>query len=388
MDLPEIRTTVGRFLSRPSLAAAALVCKSWNATFCPILYSVVFLRNPTKTYCKDGIISNAEHVQELGLSISIGLSVVDYMYLDNQLRFPALKVLRLTISQHEVLIEQQLESKCPAMRELSWYITDFHSYPVSDICDLFKSYCPFIEHLDLNSGHLLEDKDLSLILDNCYKVKHFLVIPSRFGELTFRSLVRHFEHLQGLDCKESALTSKMAQTIMTQCYNLIRFGGVTLEARDILGIMDGNAVGGDTMMHPCSQDWVCTKLCSLSIFICGLGAKPLEWHRKVFQQLGKLERLVFLTPGPGSAFNGQSSDGLDFRLVAGLGLLSNLKRLCLINVRRLVMQVEEQDAKWMAEAWPKLRQVGGNLHYDSERHLEVIRILRERDISMFPERFN
>ncbi|KAG0015325.1 hypothetical protein BGZ80_009917 [Entomortierella chlamydospora] len=41
MDLPEIRYSVAEHLDSAQLAAAAAVCKSWNATFTPFLYSKV-----------------------------------------------------------------------------------------------------------------------------------------------------------------------------------------------------------------------------------------------------------------------------------------------------------------------------------------------------------
>ncbi|KAF9104777.1 hypothetical protein BGX27_009939, partial [Mortierella sp. AM989] len=41
MDLPEIRHHLAQYLDNSSLAAAAVVCKSWNTTFTPILYSCI-----------------------------------------------------------------------------------------------------------------------------------------------------------------------------------------------------------------------------------------------------------------------------------------------------------------------------------------------------------
>ncbi|KAF9166360.1 hypothetical protein BGX21_000373 [Mortierella sp. AD011] len=41
MDIPEIRHYVGQHLNKPALVVAVTVCKSWNATFTPFLYSTI-----------------------------------------------------------------------------------------------------------------------------------------------------------------------------------------------------------------------------------------------------------------------------------------------------------------------------------------------------------
>lgn len=66
MDLPEIRAAVGCFLSDSDLTAAALVCKSWNNSFHPILYSAIqwgYHSQPTV----DVVIANADYIRHLDL---------------------------------------------------------------------------------------------------------------------------------------------------------------------------------------------------------------------------------------------------------------------------------------------------------------------------------
>ncbi|KAF9362004.1 hypothetical protein BGX34_006784 [Mortierella sp. NVP85] len=355
MDLPEIVSIVASFLGRSDLAAVALVCKHWNAIITSALYSSIKLSDsPTiRSPSRDGVMANIEYIQYLDLSFSSSASQFEYLYAIPQLCFPSLRKLRLDNTQHNLPISHQLQiiRKCPALRDLIWLnrrFGSYHSYPLDDVCELFKTYCPSVERLDIGEN-MLEDNHLAQILESCRRIKYFFVLPSRFGELAFGSLAKHYEHVQDLQLSGSNLTSKMAQTIMTNCPNLVRFWGVTLEAKDILGIPDEDATGDQ--QGP--REWVCTKVYLLSIFICGLETKSLDWHQRVFQQLARLDKLLFLVIGPGSSFRGQSGDGLDFRLEAGLNYLGSLKQLAVLDARGLVLPLDTKEAKWITETWPR-----------------------------------
>ncbi|KAK3822745.1 MAG: hypothetical protein J3Q66DRAFT_385294 [Benniella sp.] len=359
MDLPEIVSMVASFLGRSDLAAAALVCKNWNAIISSALYSSIKLSSsPTiRSPSKDGVMANIEYIQYLDLSFSVSASEFEYLYTIPHLCFPSLRKLRLDSTQHNLPIDRQLQiiRKCPALKDLIWLNRRFgshQSYPSAEVCELFKTYCPFVERLDIGENSL-KDNDLAQILDSCRRIKYFFVLPSSFGELAFGSLAKHYEHIQDLQLSGSSLTSKMAQAIMTNCPNLVRFWGVTLEAKDILGIPDENATGDHTLVQQAPREWVCTKVYLLSIFICGLETKSIDWHQKVFQQLARLDKLLFLVVGPGSSFRGQSGDGLDFRLEAGLSHLGSLKRLAVLDARGLVLPLDTKEAKWITETWPR-----------------------------------
>lgn len=197
----------------------------------------------------------------------------DFWYSDEQLHFPAVRILHLKGS-NICLVEYQIKiiRKCTELKE-HWDIQHRDSHNAFDVSELFKTHCSSVERLRLRFRDSVTDVVLSQILDNCRIVTDFITVPSPFGELSFRSLVRYFAHVQVLDLRRSALTSRMTQQILSNCPNLTVFRGTTLKARDILGIVEENEAGGATM-HRQPQEWVCTSLRTLSIFISGLEGKP------------------------------------------------------------------------------------------------------------------
>ncbi|KAG0245164.1 hypothetical protein BGX31_007743 [Mortierella sp. GBA43] len=301
IDLPEIRTAMGQFLGTSDLAIAAMVCRSWNASFTPILYSVINWSTRGKNPSRESIIANAGYIRRLDLTIGTYTKDGEFWYSDRQLRFQSLRWLYLVV-ESSLSARHQIEiiRKCPELKELNWYNFGSMSslgsnsyvssclsptmFQVVDVSELFAMHCPNVERLTLHGG-ARSDEDLSRILDNCRRVTELTATPSSFKELTIRSLSRHFEHIERLDINRSGLTSKMAQHILTNCPNLNYFHGVTLEAQDILGATEYNVMGVE---HP--QAWVCSRLASLTIFICGLDKKPRDWHRRVFHQLSKMKR--------------------------------------------------------------------------------------------------
>ncbi|KAI8349991.1 hypothetical protein B0O80DRAFT_458808, partial [Mortierella sp. GBAus27b] len=173
---------------------------------------------------------------------------------------------------------------------------------------------------------------------------------------------------------------------MVSCPRLEYFSAPRLDAYDILGVTtmdtsEANTSNGDQqatnqILHP--QDWVCVNLRTLSLHICGLEGKPVEWHWEVLRQLSRLTNLEELRNGDwfGSEL---TRDGLDFKRRSGLDMLSNLK-IREFEFDGLWQEMDEDDVRWMVEAWPKLSYVHGRLHHDLQRQQELQSILRERGI--------
>ncbi|KAF9364657.1 hypothetical protein BGX34_000828 [Mortierella sp. NVP85] len=480
MDIPEIRAIVARFLLNFSdLAAAALVCKSWNATFTPVLYTDVRFHS-SKQHSMEGLVANASRIRHLLLSEihvnvpshictklksleirtssswnlqavgrlaalvrhNTNIEMIDIEYagdvsprsflktvsfctglrelyismpklktscveiildvaarlehlkiksvtasfpesLDKWPCFPLMKKFELSVYETPARVFLELIRKCPGLKGLDWNVGRNETCPASDISGLFKTYCPLVEQLDLTYVSLM-DEHFSEILYGCHRLLSLRFRESNFGELAFQSLSRHFASLEKLDLGYSTgLTSTMIQQIMTSCPRLTTFYGTTLDASDILGdIMDENAMEVDTQEQP--RDWVCTNLRFLTISICGLEGKPLVWHRKVLQQLARLDKLDTLSLCA-SAIPPLTSpkvrDGLNLKLEAGLDHLSSLKRLVVFHFEGIWQQMEEQDVRWMAEAWPKLERVMGRLHHDRMKQQRLSQILKDRGIS-------
>jgi hypothetical protein len=116
-----------------------------------------------------------------------------------------------------------------------------------------------------------------------------------------------------------------------------------------------------------------------------LEGKPGEWQRKVLRQLSRLTKLEDLSIG-GWMGPEMSQDGLDLKLTSGLGVLSSLKRIQILMFDRLWQEMEEDDVRWMVEAWPKLSYVSGRLSSRSKRRQQLLRILEDRGIRYVDER--
>ncbi|KAF9949037.1 hypothetical protein BGZ65_007646 [Modicella reniformis] len=479
MELPEIRAVMTQFLDTSDLAAAALVCKSWNASFNPPLYSAIQWYNHPKKPSKEGVSANADHVRELYFYteisefplqactrievLQIGYwqkdpniwrqlstfvrrnpmiksvsaidhdnhSSIDFMeavsscsglrevhidirplhrpYLETILNnanrlealsiiaetscpieslemwpcFPWLKKLRLEIKSYiPVPLQLNIIRRSPELTTLTWRIDKIDSYPASDISELFKTHCPFIEHLNLQ-GEAISDEALSRIFDNCRRVTSFHVLESRFGELAFRSLIRHFSYLQELDLRYCGrANSKMVHQILISCPSLVSFAGVRLRAEDFMGIVKDESTGEEKMMDSQPQDWVCTNLEFLTISICGLEGKPQEWQQLILEQLARLKKLTFLSIGPNTLSFQDSRDGVVLRLESGLDILSSLKRLTIFCLDGLWQEMDECDVRWMMKSWPELKRVEGKLHHDKPRRLELEKILKKKDIDL------
>ncbi|KAG0230655.1 hypothetical protein B0O80DRAFT_502081 [Mortierella sp. GBAus27b] len=494
MDLPEIRAEVALFLCDSDLCAAALVCKSWHASFIPFLYSNVAWSRSVRHPTADVILTNAHHIRSIYLYVdqsvlgdliifadnctkletiavqAIGWGPTNWVHfsaivqrntniksitiiLSGRLGIPldvmktlssasSLRALRIesggsdvACMEHLLEIAVRLEylrivgihnsgsmslerwpcfpnmrsldlnadtkpaaqlqfemiRRCPELKALCLNIAEENTCSSSDICALFKSHCPLVEKLELWTELLLTDEELALVVDGCGRLICLQIFEPRFGNKAFQSLTRHFSSLKVLTFgRNNEVTSKMAQQIVTRCLHLTSLEGITMDACDILGIAKveeeekatvatPTTTNQGTAMYPPSPDWSCTRLESLGLTINGLEGKPQDWNRRVLQQLGKLKQLTALRFDP-HCFGPSTQDGLDMRLEAGLDELSSLKQLCHVDFGVEWRKMEEQDIRWMLEAWPELSWMDGNLHRDLEERSRLERILYEENI--------
>ncbi|KAF9352582.1 hypothetical protein BGX26_009643 [Mortierella sp. AD094] len=488
-DIPELRIHLAQFLDDVQLAVASAVCKSWNATFTPILYSQIIWNESSvgKKPSKKAIQAHAAHIRALDIlgdvkqfpfgdstniedlylgyvsmdpkiwdqllklitynpglhSVNINLLTDQYISsreimkalchckslrtlsitletldadmaehlfnacshledlsldilkftgvepMDKWTVFPNIKILSLMV-EDGLSSRQQLQiiGKCPQLRSIFWHFS-YKDVTCKEVCEVFSTCCLNLRELSLSnptSSDLIgiQDKHLSQIILSCRELDKFIISDMQFGPLSFQSLRSHFKSLRNLVLDRNPLVSGgMAQEIMVSCPLLDALSVVSLEAQDVLGVVQGeieaNNIEGLTLHHP--QDWICLNLTSLTVHICGFEGKPLEWQLSVLKQLARLEKLELLDIGPDVSWGEVVHDGLDLRLTSGLGILVTLKRLETIMFLRLRQQMEEQDVKWMIQAWPRLRNIHGKLHYKDSRNRRLKAILRNNHIS-------
>ncbi|KAF9111461.1 hypothetical protein BGX27_004913 [Mortierella sp. AM989] len=337
------------------------------------------------------IFDTCMHLHRLSLSIS---NWCDGIYLDKWSQFPAISTLYLSIDSGLSPLQQlAIIQRCPKLETLYWFFS-VEEFPTSEFCQVISTSCLQVKELTFHcqspsTRRGFSDADLAMIFDSCREISSFYALDTEFSHLALHSLSRRFGSLTELDLSDSStLTSTMVQVIMTSCPLLVTLSATLLEARDIVGdammedekqIAGEEAKGMETQKQPLVQDWVCVKLETLTLQICGLENKPTRWHRIIFQQLARLQNLEMLDINPYNLTT-LYRDSLDLRLEAGLGALNNLKRLENLYFSGIRQNMEEQDLRWMLQAWPKLKHIAGNLHYSMSNRNELEKILEERGI--------
>ncbi|KAF9101467.1 hypothetical protein BGX27_011459 [Mortierella sp. AM989] len=283
-------------------------------------------------------------------------------------QLPKLEHLSLHVS-FPALQQIALIERCPRLKEFAWFpTTDCGTFPVSKFINILATKCPLIIGLCLECCPLL-DKDFSVIVDSCQtSISNASFYQTKFGPLSVKSLLaRHANSLTLLNLVDCiAVTSAMTQQLLVSCPKLTNFYSTILNARDILGITEGNGEDAEKI-HP--QPWACTNIQVLEVYIGGLEDKPLHWRRLVYQQIGRLEKLEELDVNPSDRVmrliprrflsHERVTDGLKLQLQFGLDNLGSLKRLNKLIFYKIEQKMEKKDVQWMVDSWPKLKGLHG-----------------------------
>lgn len=302
--------------------------------------------------------------------------------LDRWSKFPAMEHLVMGSPRGmPSRIQYDFIRKCGQLKHLSWSFQNTHTISVTEVCSLFSKYCPRLESVEFEFAPFA-DEDMACILDTCPKMISLKASPSFFGAQSFRALARHFMFLETLNISSCPwVSSAMSLQLLMSCPQLTMFCANILDARDILGITVDEQDRPTAPLHP--QDWVCTNLKTLSVFICGLEGKHAEWQPLVLRQLARMDKLERLHIGLNHPQ--LTSDGIDLRLACGLDILSSLKHLRAITFHGLLQRMDEDDIRWMLAAWPDLQLLQGQVHDDETRKQELEEILRASLEAFVPE---
>ncbi|KAG0280240.1 hypothetical protein BGZ95_010839 [Linnemannia exigua] len=180
-----------------------------------------------------------------------------------------------------------------------------------------------------------------------------------FGPLGLQALKRHCESLEMLVVKWSSnFTSALGQEALES------FPKVTCLQVERLAFEDIERGG----------PWVCLGLKVLQVqfdmgVVAGLEDEQRR-HRLVFDRISALVLLKRLTL---NAEDAGRAPRLQFSTSYGLGALSTLTNLSILDVFESEQRLEMADVVWMVENWPKLHTVEGDLHPDNHKD----RVLKE-----------
>ncbi|KAK3822664.1 MAG: hypothetical protein J3Q66DRAFT_329881, partial [Benniella sp.] len=332
--------------------------------------------------------------------------------------FPTIKNLWIGITQdiHQSPFQMQQQRKfiqrCPNLESwtLSFCERSFRLDEVMEVLSPETSPCPNIKAFAFQfrgqpSG-LLESQ-LVEVVNGCKNLTSFGTTDIRFENLPAQALIDSLAStLTRLSFHDrTVITSVAMMKILSSCPHLIHvYCGGLLDAREILGIQrdksereqfqdeKSNLGWGMTTrqlpkrqslpvpLHP--PEWVCKNLQTLAIGICGLEGREPEWQQAVLKQLAKLTQLRVLDVGATYQVRGMvSRDGLDFRLAAGLDILSSLAMLETLCFGCLWQEIGEQEIDWMVKAWPRFSTIDGWMHHSESRRLELQKVFKQHGIT-------
>ncbi|KAG0026532.1 hypothetical protein BGZ82_009437, partial [Podila clonocystis] len=268
-------------------------------------------------------------------------------------------------------------------------------YEAQGLAQVVRDHCSNLEHVQIMTDNKVDKNGLTLLLDalgparsqqqkapiqgrgsgtfikqdSHAQVKsrasglvnfqgHALTLPDFLIHRLFGS---HYETLDFLDLSRSqGIRSETIQQILCRCPNLrvldMASEHLTLETKDIVF----------------GPPWICHKLEILQIEIASSpppfedaslvvdgndnqGSNTRQWteiemQRRVLEQIGSFTRMRELMIG------GSHSRSMDLTLgEGGLELLSGLKRMRNMNVKKMGHKVGQRELEWMVEQWPTVR---------------------------------
>ncbi|KAF9307286.1 hypothetical protein BGZ74_007096 [Mortierella antarctica] len=297
-------------------------------------------------------------------------------------------------------------------------------YEAQGLAQVVRDHCPNLEHLQIMTDNKIDKNGLTLLLDALGPARsqqrkaatqgrgsgtlikqdspvhvtprtsglinfqgHALTLPDFLVHRLFGS---HYETLDFLDLSRSqGIRSETIQQILCRCPNLrvldMASEHLTLETKDIVF----------------GPPWICRKLEILQIeiasspapyedaFLIGDGNDnqgsdtrqwaEIEMQRRVLAQIGSLTHMKELMIG------GSHGRSMDLTLgEGGLELLSGLKRMRNMNVKKMGHKVGQRELEWMVEQWPAVRMLmfqGYNADTIDLWRVGALRMARQRRVA-------
>ncbi|KAF9154880.1 hypothetical protein BG015_011747 [Linnemannia schmuckeri] len=235
-------------------------------------------------------------------------------------------------------------SRCPNLISFRWEWVG--QVDVAKLCTILSGgSCP-----NLTALHLivtLADADIAQILEAASRIEKLSLPRTGFGARSMDALRRHFPTLRDINLQLcSKVTSPMVQEILRSCANLQSISAETLARSDII-------------RHP----WACKGLQMFDIGIdvvdeTGDYDPPMSHYREVYQRLGQLTELNYLSICSENQADTYNRDPIKVSLEAGLEELATLKKLTFFSCKTLLDSSDPGEGfeavKWMVEHWKRL----------------------------------
>ncbi|KAG0277778.1 hypothetical protein BGZ95_005362 [Linnemannia exigua] len=214
------------------------------------------------------------------------------------------------------------------------------------------------------------------IIPSNNQIRFFRLSGAKMQPMAVDTIQQHhnlsLNHIRLRSCP--SVTSTMIQGLLESCPNL-----TTLTA---------NVLSVDAISR--GRPWVCRDLVEFQVYLdlCHETQvsvdKALESQHLVYTRLAtlpNLERLLIARiPGRSNNMRPETLHSLNLRLACGLGSLSTLKRLKVLNFVDVEQWLDKESVEWMIASWPKLNSVQGMLTPSLEQSSALATILTNHGI--------
>lgn len=258
-------------------------------------------------------------------------------------------------------------SRCPNLISFRWEsLVD--QVNVAKLCTILSNgACP-----NLTALHLivtLSDEEIAQILEAAPRIEKLSLPRTEFGARSIAALRRHFPTLRDINLQFcSKVTSPMVQEILRSCAKLQSISAEVLNWSDII-----------------QQPWACR---GLQMFDVGIDVvdenddSPMTHYRHVYQRLGQLTELNYLSICSENQSDTYSRDPIKVSLEAGLDELATLTKLTFFSCKTLLDSSDLgkgfEAVKWMVEHWKKLET------FEASRLIEFMGAVRDGDNMVEP----
>lgn len=179
------------------------------------------------------------------------------------------------------------------------------------------------------------------------QVKELSVEEGDIGTLAFKDLTKHFAMLQILSIPTYSMGAHaFVPAVLASCPLLTSISAPTVSATDLIQ-------GGP---------WVCSRLrvFRINIEITNTEGDAVRTQsREIFRRFSKLVHLTELRVRGPVVEDAPTFQGLDMRLESGLGQLSSLQRLWLLDFSDTIQNMSAEDVAWIKNTWKRIEHILG-----------------------------
>ncbi|KAK3807434.1 MAG: hypothetical protein JOS17DRAFT_766761 [Linnemannia elongata] len=284
---------------------------------------------------------------------------------------------------------QQPLSKAKPMFKVRTLILDGSAILHEGVVLNLASRCPELESLSMQGcyGIRLTSEFITTLAKAAPSLRRLNFANQSTTDDFFTTLFTDLPCLKELRATNSGLTNTDIQVLLQKSASSLEVLDIgfstSLESRSVLAVLtqcprleylDARGVDFNPRDMEAQDVWVCRQLVFLCLEILlpkrahYAAGEPAQIRERIYQQLGRLDKLKSLHLGAGSKDRGVNI--LEMSLLTGLSTLSTLNRLERLDIKGLNHAVRGSEVVWMLAHWPRLKSMG--ILLDSNADMELI----------------